>query len=214
MPCVSARTTLPMYPFAGEFVRVLAFPGILSFFMHAGAIAQIIETCRYDCVGGCEDFSLCQKCQKTVKHEHSLRKSKVPSTSEPPKSWRHAVEERFGQEEDPAERLTHHILRTLKYRTDPNFKYTACAPVDLGLTDQELLTLEEGELNTLVPPSALDLYVPEEKLDHLLNKAARRVARLRKVGSKTEASESLTGKADNHVEVKGAKRANKKRKVE
>eukprot|EP01056_Protomagalhaensia_sp_Gyna25_P000800 Protomagalhaensia_sp_Gyna_25__799@NODE_1385_length_1891_cov_18_300756_g1114_i0_p1_GENE_NODE_1385_length_1891_cov_18_300756_g1114_i0NODE_1385_length_1891_cov_18_300756_g1114_i0_p1_ORF_typecomplete_len483_score114_67ZZ/PF00569_17/7_6e08FemAB/PF02388_16/0_62Cactin_mid/PF10312_9/17Cactin_mid/PF10312_9/0_32CarbpepA_inh/PF02977_15/1_2e03CarbpepA_inh/PF02977_15/0_17_NODE_1385_length_1891_cov_18_300756_g1114_i03701818 len=38
--------------------------------------------------GQCQDFTLCKSCQKKEKHEHSLRKSKVPASALVPLSWR------------------------------------------------------------------------------------------------------------------------------
>eukprot|EP01053_Blabericola_migrator_P005739 Blabericola_migrator_1__5738@NODE_2909_length_2215_cov_59_305866_g497_i1_p1_GENE_NODE_2909_length_2215_cov_59_305866_g497_i1NODE_2909_length_2215_cov_59_305866_g497_i1_p1_ORF_typecomplete_len457_score109_05ZZ/PF00569_17/2_3e06zfB_box/PF00643_24/0_16_NODE_2909_length_2215_cov_59_305866_g497_i1711441 len=94
---------------------------------------------RFTCAT-CTDFALCKACQKdkSKRHEHSLRKSKAPSSAVVPKSWAVAVAEQR-EEERSEEGLTPLAVAALrKFNRKLNkFKYVEVEPRK-KVSDREL----------------------------------------------------------------------------
>ena len=77
-----------------------------------------------------------------MKHEHALRRVKTSVDCAPPKSWPLMAAARNNV--DMADQLTQNILKSLKYdvaNDDGGFPYIECAPLDFGLSEEDLLTM-------------------------------------------------------------------------
>ncbi|EZG44221.1 hypothetical protein GNI_150280 [Gregarina niphandrodes] len=108
--------------------------GIFEWFLCDSCNTPIKPTKKMFRCRQCEDFSLCASCQKILKHEHSLYKTKCPADAQPPDDWRAVVAqqsmERAVEQKSisKGEFLATKILQEISFLPDANYKYVACDP--------------------------------------------------------------------------------------